>query len=334
LIIAAVFLWLTLRRIDLVVLWGSLMAANPWWLLLGFLITNIGHVLRAHRWRYLLSIRHRGVPLAILWTAVMIGYGINVVLPRVGEVSRPLYLARISQVSGAEGLASVLVERFLDLLMLPILIGIAFLGIGQTLFVAFDAPMFHKHVLGLTLDLKALTVMIIVLCVSLSGALCVIIRYYGRHAGGRLRRRVPQSVSTFLDNTVNGLTGLRGSQAWLITVFDSIVIWACYGLSLYVLTHSIDLGGIQGHAAIQAVVLLTAGSIGLMFPTPGGLGSYGFAVSLALHTIYGVSELQANAYALLANICLVILPGVVACMGIILVQGSRGRVSLPLMSRN
>jgi hypothetical protein len=264
----------------------------------------------------------------------MIGYGINVVLPRVGEISRPLYLARISQVSGTEGLASVLVERFLDLLMLPILIGIAFLGIGQTLFVAFDAPRFHPHVFGVTLDLKALPIMIVALCVGLSGVIYVTVRYYGSLSGSRLQRRLPQAVNTFLDDTVNGLSGLRGLRAWLITVVDSFVIWACYALSMYLLTYSIDLGGIQAHAAIQAVVLLIAASIGLMFPTPGGLGSYGFAVSLALHIIYGVSELQANTYALLANICLVILPGVVASTVIILAHGCRGHVALPLTSRN
>jgi hypothetical protein len=112
---------------------------------------------------------------------------------------------------------------------------------------------------------------------------------------------------------------------------DTILIWAGYAFSMYLLTLSVDLDGIPTNGVLQAIILLTAATFGIMFPTPGGLGSYGFAVSLALHTIYAVPQLQANAYALLANVLLVILPAVMASVVVLLVVGSRSR--LPLLLR-
>ena len=61
-----------------------------------------------------------------------------------------------------------------------------------------------------------------------------------------------------------------------------------------------------------------------------GLGSYGFALSLLLHSIYAVPQLQANAYARLANLRLVMLPAAIASAVVLLVCGWRGRAALVL----
>jgi uncharacterized protein (TIRG00374 family) len=327
--IAVVLLWFTLRRTDLTMLWHSMVTAEPIWMLVAFVIINAGHLLRAHRWRYLLGTRHYSIPVGTLWSAVMIGYGVNVVLPRVGEISRPLYLARTTPVSVAEGLASVLVERFLDLLMLPILLGVALLGIGGVLFDTFSGPAFRRQVFGLTLDVQGIVILILILCAGMGVLIALTLRYHTSRSAYWVRQHLP-SVATFLDNTIHGLTALRQTRALLITAVDTFFIWTCYAVAMYVLTLCMDLGGVPANVIMQAVVLVLASAIGLMFPAPGGLGSYAFAVSLALQTIYNVPELQANTYALLGNIVLVVLPGGIAAAGVLLVNGWRGRASVPL----
>lgn len=327
--IAVVLLWFTLRRTDLTMLWQSLVHASPLWVLSAFLTVNAGHVLRAHRWRYLLGVRHYGIPVTTLWSAVMIGYGVNVVLPRLGDISRPLYLARISSVSAAESFATVVVERLFDLLIMLLLLGVALLGLGAALFETFSGPAFHRQVFGITLNLPRLVVLIPVLGALVGSVIAVTLRYHTSHSASWVRRHLP-AVATFLDNTVHGLTALRQKRAWLITAVDSLLMWACYAIAMYFLTLSTDLGGIPANAVIQAVVLVLASAIGVMFPTPGGLGSYVFAVSLTLQTIYGVPELQANTYALLGNVVLVLLPGSIATVIVLLHNGLRGRVSVPL----
>jgi uncharacterized membrane protein YbhN (UPF0104 family) len=48
-------------------------------------------------------------------------------------------------------------------------------------------------------------------------------------------------------------------------------------------------------------VLTAAAVLGLMFPTPGGLGSYHLAVQIALTDVYGVAKDTASGVALLAH---------------------------------
>jgi glycosyltransferase 2 family protein len=328
-LLAVLLLWLSLRHTDLSALWDTVMGANPLWIFLAFLVMNLAHVMRAHRWRYLLGNKYRQLSLWPLWSALMLGYGINVVLPRVGEISRPLYLSRISIVGTAESLATVFVERFLDLLMLPILLGLSFLAVGETFLQAFDHPLFHKTFLGLRLDVQGISLLILGVCSTAALGLIGLVYAYNRGLRHWCHRQLPHAIVAFVEQTVNGLTVLRGRQIALATGIDTLLIWTGYVLSMYLLTFSIDLGGTTAPSVLQAIILLTAATFGLMFPTPGGLGSYGFAVSLALQTIYAVPLLQANAYALLANVLLVILPAVVASALVFLVTGRRRLPVLP-----
>ena len=51
----------------------------------------------------------------------------------------------------------------------------------------------------------------------------------------------------------------------------------------------------------SSFVVTAAAVLGLMFPTPGGLGSYHVAVQLALTDVYGVPRDTASGVALLAH---------------------------------
>jgi len=325
-LLAAVFLWFSLRHTDLTALWTTMIAAKPIWVVFAFLVMNMAHVMRAHRWRYLLGAKYRRLSLWPLWSALMLGYGINVFLPRVGEISRPFYLSRISAVRTTEGLATVFFDRFLDLIMLPVLLGLSCLAIGEAFTQAFDDPLFRKTVLGLRLDLKGISMLVLGICAIATVGLIGLVRFYTSHIGHAFRSRLPHVVVAFFDQTVDGLSILRSRRIALATVMDTLLIWAGYMFAMYLLALSVDLGGISTNGILQAIILLTAASFGIMFPTPGGLGSYSFAVSLALHTIYAVPQLQANAYAILANVLLVILPAVVASVIVLFVAGSSNRL--------
>ena len=62
-LLAAAFLWLSLRHLDLAALWASMIAAKPVWVVLAFLTINLAHVVRANRWRYLLGDKYRSLSL-------------------------------------------------------------------------------------------------------------------------------------------------------------------------------------------------------------------------------------------------------------------------------
>src|SRR6478735_7358528 len=104
-----------LRNADLHLVWASVRAAHPAYLLLSLVLTMLTFVVRAERWQYLLG------PLgptrfSVVFRTTVIGFGASAVLPaRAGEVIRPYLLARREGLNAMAAFATILVERILDL---------------------------------------------------------------------------------------------------------------------------------------------------------------------------------------------------------------------------
>lgn len=63
---------------------------------------------------------------AIVWMLFFVSYAANLVLPRVGEVSRCGMLAKYDDVSFAKSLGTVVTERLIDTLTILLITGITF----------------------------------------------------------------------------------------------------------------------------------------------------------------------------------------------------------------
>ena len=91
---SALFLYLALKDVNFGQMWNSLKNANYWYLLPATLIVFFSHFLRAFRWRYLLDPVKR-VDTPRLFSALMIGYGANTVMPaHLGEFLRAYVLSK------------------------------------------------------------------------------------------------------------------------------------------------------------------------------------------------------------------------------------------------
>src|SRR5688572_28422689 len=94
------------------------------WLTIG--LTALTYVVRAERWKYLL------VPLGptrfrTVFRTTVVGFAASAVLPaRAGEVIRPYLLARQEGLKATAAIATILVERILDLVAVLLLL-LAFL---------------------------------------------------------------------------------------------------------------------------------------------------------------------------------------------------------------
>src|SRR5271170_142252 len=110
-----VFFWLAARRANLEEV-GRLVAASNWrWVILGVLAFGADLFIRVVRWRAILADRAK-VSFWRVGRGFLVGYAVNVVLPaRLGELFRADYTARISYISRTTLLASIFVERLLDL---------------------------------------------------------------------------------------------------------------------------------------------------------------------------------------------------------------------------
>lgn len=96
----------------------ALREANYFWVFLSLLLSFLALLSRAYRWKYLLE------PLGyktVFWNryhAIMIGYIVNLTIPRAGEASRAGMLYRSDGVPFSKSFGTILAERVFDLVML------------------------------------------------------------------------------------------------------------------------------------------------------------------------------------------------------------------------
>src|SRR5690554_651348 len=87
-LLAVVFLWLTLRQTDFEVLKTAAKSANYFWFFLSAVLSVLSYWLRAARWKLLLEPAGHPVPVSSGFWAISFGYFMNLTLPRSGEIAR------------------------------------------------------------------------------------------------------------------------------------------------------------------------------------------------------------------------------------------------------
>jgi hypothetical protein len=112
--VSALFLYFALRGLRLDEVWGAISNAHLIWLLPGIMVYFTAVLARAWRWQFLLR-PVRSISLAGMFPVVAIGYmGNNIYPARAGELLSALVLKRRHQVPVSASLATILVERIFD----------------------------------------------------------------------------------------------------------------------------------------------------------------------------------------------------------------------------
>ena len=113
-LISAVFLYFALKGLNLGEFWQSVKSANYWWIIPGVAVFFVGLWVRAWRWHYLLK-PIKKIPTKVMFPITCIGYmGNNIYPARAGEVLRAVVLKRREGVPVSASLATVIVERIFD----------------------------------------------------------------------------------------------------------------------------------------------------------------------------------------------------------------------------
>jgi uncharacterized protein (TIRG00374 family) len=245
------------------------------------LISVYSIVVRCQRWRLLL--RPVGdIPLGPLMSATSIGFLCNMILPlRVGEVVRPVLLARRTATPVSSVLASVLLERLFD--MLTILL---FLGLVMCLVPVSDTIR-QSGIVFVGLAVFAVTI-VGALQRQHPAAMGLVLWGLARLPAGA-RDRAEAALQSFID----GLQGI-GDASVLVrilaySVFLWIVIAGVFGVGLYAC--DLDVPPLTGSLALVTVV---AGAVSAP-SAPGFIGTFQAGAILALG-LFGVSRADAVPY--------------------------------------
>src|SRR5512142_1988822 len=113
-LISVVFIWLALRGLRLDQFWQAIKQANYAWVIPGIMFYFVGVLIRSWRWQYLLD-PIKKIPMRIMFPTTIIGYmGNNIYPARAGEVLRAVILKRKEGVPISASLATIIVERIFD----------------------------------------------------------------------------------------------------------------------------------------------------------------------------------------------------------------------------
>ena len=108
--------------------------ANYGWIFIALFLAFLSHLSRAYRWKYLLEPLGYKPKLSLMYHSVMIGYVINLTIPRSGELARAGYFSKYQKASPDKIFGTIIVERVVDLLMFGLVFAIAvFLQVDEEL---------------------------------------------------------------------------------------------------------------------------------------------------------------------------------------------------------
>ena len=288
---AVVFLWLSFRGIAVSDIWAHTKSVKPIPVFLILVSVLLGTFLRSYRWTMLLaplrSSSEKPIGQFNAFYAVLMGYAVNIVLPRGGEVVRLLSICKTERLPWAAVLATMLIDRMLDVTVLAILLGLTLVFIPTEIM---------SIIPGLV------TGGLVLLSAALLG-LCVL-PFFGTISQrllntAVLKRHLPDRFSSKLAELATqfdqGAGALRSYTRYPFIALLSVLIWFTYWLNFYLMVFAFGLE--DKINAVKCLIIFTIGSVGSLIPTPGSIGSIHYLVKMATVATAQISAEHALAFA-------------------------------------
>ena len=254
------------------------------------MVLLLSHFLRALRWKMLIEPLGYNPSTTLVFSGVMIGYLANLIVPRMGEVTRCGVLNRRQGIPVDKLLGTVITERIADLAVLLLLMILVFF-----IKLKLVAYFFKTQILaGLVLKghsqgpllIKASIIVIILMAMALF--------FYRRKKDIILDLAPVKIVKKFISGIWAGSKTIgKIKHSWLFYSL-SLIIWTLYAISTALVFYALDA---TSHLAFSdALFVLCAGSLGMVAPVQGGIGAYHFMVTQALFLL-GIAKDEGLAYA-------------------------------------
>lgn len=259
LLVSAIFLYFALRGLHLAEVGNALRTANYWWIAPGIGVYFLGLWARSWRWHY--TLRHfKPIPLTRLYPLICIGYFGNNIYPfRAGEVIRSYVLRRKEGIPISSSLATVIIERVFD-------------GLVMLLFVFLALPFtpqlpsgYRNAVVGLTVLLLIATFFFVWMAAQPQRMATVYHWFAERLLPQRIRRRTDELYTRFMA----GLESLSRPADVLMIFAASVVIWLMETVKYWFVMHAFDF------SVSFLVLMLMNGLVNLATTLPSAPGYIG-----------------------------------------------------------
>lgn len=279
-IVSLFFLWIAVQGLEIEEARAALQGADYRWIIPGVAVYFVAVWARTWRWHYLLR-PIKAIALSRLFPVVCIGYfGNNVYPARAGEVIRAFVLRRNEGVSVSASLATVIIERVFDglVMLLFVFFALPFVGAEHI------PPLYRTAVIGFSFLFFATLGVFFWMAFDQRRVAAVYAFLADRLIPARLRPPLDGFYTRFMD----GLRFLRNPADVLMVFVTSVVIWLTETVKYWFVMHAFPfVVSFIGLMLMNGVVNLTT----TLPSAPGYVGTFevGARVLEALNVDYGLA---------------------------------------------
>ena len=97
--LAGIFLYIAFYGVNFGEVMDVVSNASVLWMVVFAITVFLGHVIRALRWKVILNSVKPNTSFKHLFGALMVGYGVNCVTPKLGEITRAVLLGKWENLS-------------------------------------------------------------------------------------------------------------------------------------------------------------------------------------------------------------------------------------------
>ncbi|HAH26108.1 MAG TPA: TIGR00374 family protein [Prolixibacteraceae bacterium] len=260
---------------------------NYFWIVLSVILGLMSHISRTIRWNLMIEPLDHKPRTLNTFLAVMIGYLMNLALPRMGEISRCGVLSRYEKIPFTKLIGTVVLERLIDVLVLLLLLMIVIITqFGQVVEFLNNNPEVQDK-LGKIMHSPILPIALVLL---------FLIVWFTRHkikSSGLVKKGMG-----ILNQFAEGFKSIRNINNKGAFIFHSLFIWVLYYLMLYCVFFSFEF---TSHLTpLAGLTIFVLGSFGMVAPVQGGIGAWHFMVIEGL-SLYGIDKADGKVFALVAH---------------------------------
>ncbi|MBT4217318.1 MAG: flippase-like domain-containing protein [Flavobacteriales bacterium] len=275
---AGLIIYFLFRNQDPAALIEKISEVEIRWVFLSIICGGWAYINRGMRWIVLIdALGYKSSKLNSI-SSVSVGYFTNLFIPRAGEITRCTALNRVEKIPVDKLFGTILVERVIDLVFLIslfLLTLILKLDLILRFFTELGSQSSDSTTLGSTKYYVLISILIFfVLAYYLLKKWIVKTSFY-------------EKIIEFIDGLKEGFKSIKKMKRKSSFWFHTFSIWIMYFLMTYVCFFAIEE---TSHLTISdGLFLLVLGGIGMVIPTPGGIGSYHAIVMIGL-SVLGVGK--------------------------------------------
>lgn len=291
-ILTLVLLYFSFRGMNIGEAFRYLIQNVRWGIFVLVILLSPLHMLtRALRWKYLMMHEKPNISVYNMFAANAVGFTVSYIFPaRLGELVKPLYLARQEKCRAGFVIGTCVVERIFDIFTMCFLLAVFLLS--RPLYVSIlklqDASVKKLTGLGIAGAVIALGLLVVCLgfiffrdkAMALAGAVLRL-----KIVPERFRSKILELLHEFID----GLKFFRSFKTLLAYVALSIVVWLGIIFYYWVLFLAFDIR--INFFFLFPYIFLTG--VGAAIPTPGMVGGYHTFSREGMVMLFGLNVNQA-----------------------------------------